>query len=149
MFSVVSGTAVCDVIITRPNRKQQCPEAAAHVPPSRLLSLFLQHPLQLDPEPVRLPGICRPRLCVSSCGPDARRLVPPQQGGRCLLIPGAAAEERQPGPGRVRSRTVRQPPPTTAATSAAGRAAFPPLHCCIPAKTQPVSLPVKADGRLE
>lgn len=145
---MVSGAAVCDVIITRPNRKQQFPEAAAHIPPSRLLSLVLQHPLQLDPKPVRLPGVCRSRLCVPSCGPDARRLIPPQQGGRCLLVPGAAAEERQPGPGRVCSGTIWQPPPTTAATSAAGRAAFPPLHGYIPAKTQPVSLPVR-DGRLE
>lgn len=140
------GTAGCDVVNPRPNRKQQFPEAAAHVPPSCLLPLVLQHPLQLHPEPVRLPGLCRPGLRVPSCGPDARRLVPPRQGERGLLVPGSAAEERQPGPGRVScSGTVRQPTPPTAAaaTAAAGRAAFPPLQCSLPAKTQPVPLPVK------
>lgn len=143
----VSGPAVCDVIIPRSNRKQQFPQATAHIPPPRLVPLVVpaarEHPVQRHPKPVRLPGLRRPGLRVSRCGPDAGRLVPPRQGGRSLLFPGAAPKERQPGPGRLDSGTVRQPPPT-----AAGRAAFPPRRY-LPATTQPVSLPVRRTRRVD
>lgn len=147
IFSVVSGTAVCDVIVSRPNRKQQFSEAAAHLPSSSVLPLVLQRPLQLDPEPVRLPGVCCPGVRVPGRGPDARGLIPSRQGRRGLLLPGTATEEWQPSSGGVHSRTVRQPPPTAAAaTSGAGRAAVPPVHRRLPEETQPVPLPVETDG---
>lgn len=142
---LVSGAAVCDATFPEPVRKQQFSEAAAHIPPTRLLPFLLlsprEHPVQLSTKPVCLPGLRCPGLRVPGRGPDAGWLVPTQQTGWSLPFSGPAAEKRERNPWGVCSRTVQHP------TAAAGSAAFSLLHRCLPEKTQPVSpLPVRGSS---
>lgn len=141
---LVSGAAICDATLPEPIRKQQFSEAAAHVPPTRLFPFLLpsprEHPVQFSTKPVCLPSLRCPGLRVPGRGPDAGRLIPTQQAGWSLPLSSPAAEKRERNPWGVCPRTVQQP---TAA--AAGSAAFPPLHRCLPEKTQPVS-PVPVRG---
>lgn len=138
MFSA-PGTAVCDVIITRPNRRQQQLLAPSdHLPSSHLLQLLLPPArgclhLHLYPEPVRLPCLCRPGLCLPGRGPaPRRRLFSTCPAQWALLLPGAPT-----CPGTV-------PPPAAAGGPALPRS--PIQRGSLPAKpkeAQSVPLPVK------